>query len=173
MKYQCTILNSEKEFIDHEKGIYESFHGRNPDHWVNYLYENIDNCRFKSQIPYKDQIVYSVKEGEMMLAAGAVNTNTNRKMQLEEIGFSLTDEMKKVKCCEALLLWNKKSEYNPFKLLMDLREFIKVDLCKRGYKICYGACEDNRIKLFSTFSFKTLKKIQVNGKNRYLISLEI
>ena len=103
--YQFCILKTEEEFIEHEKEMFNSFSKINPDYWICRNYKHIDNCRFQSEIPYMDQLIFAIKLDNKIVAAVAVNLNQNNLMQFQKVGFLINPDDKNKKICEVLTFY--------------------------------------------------------------------
>jgi hypothetical protein len=167
------ILKTEEDLLEYEKAVFENFTKRNPNYWITKNYKKIESNRLQSRIPYEDQIVYGVKSGNKLIAGGSINKNITRKMQLEDVGFILSNENKKDNICEALLLFIYESiEYNVFTVALGLRNYLINDLYNRGYKCVYGVCSENKKLFYTKFRFYVIEEKILNNEKKYLIKID-
>ena len=69
ISYEKLNVEIENEVIEYEKALYNAFMDRNPNNWLVNNYELIDNCRFRSKIPYKIKVFILLEKMIKLLLA--------------------------------------------------------------------------------------------------------
>ena len=171
MKYQLSILaNEEKEIIEHEKITFQIFSQKNPDYWICKNYQEIDNSRYRSNIAYKDQIIYVAKENNKIVAAIAINVNSKNIMQFEQVGFSINQNERKKKICEVLILYGLDSLQNDFlKVFMSMGDFLGSDLRKKGFQALYATAIKKYKTFYTLFGSEVIQKNILDNQKKYLL----
>ncbi len=164
-----------EDYIEFEKGIFDSFSKRNPSNWITRNYEFIDGCRYKPKIDYKDQRVYLVKENTKLIAGFSVNLNLNQRTQLEDIGFELESSERVESSCEALILFTlRNTNISPFEVMLTSREYIVDDMKKIGIKKIWGTCSHNLLNFYTKFGFELVEeKINYENEKKYLLIFNV
>ncbi|OHD15649.1 MAG: hypothetical protein A2Y34_04130 [Spirochaetes bacterium GWC1_27_15] len=174
-KITAEVCKTEEQYIEFEKGLYREFTTRNPNYWVTLNYKNIDNSRLQSPISYEHQLVIILRNENGNVIAG-VNANLTYKerMQLEEVGFYLDENIKNSPyVSEALSLYIEKTNINPFVVGGLIRNSCFSELKKMGYKYYYGTCSEDKLILYKTFKFKVIEEKIINGLKKFLIMKEL
>lgn len=167
-------LTNDADLIAYEQGLYEAFSSRNPDNWLTQNYLTIDGCRFRSRIPYRDQVVYAARDGGRIVAAGAVNFNVTDTLQLEEIGFFIDKEA--VPACEGLLLFTDGKSLPGERFLevaSGLFRFIESDLIGRGMVRVYGTCSRPLRAMYTLLGFQVIDRLKKDGETKLLLAYDL
>ncbi len=156
----------------YERGLYKAFVERNPDNWLTTHYRVVDECRFQSPIPYRDQTVYAAVEDGRIAAAGAINFNTHNVLQLEMIGFEIDKVSAPV--CEGLLLFSDGSLPGErfLSVASTLFEFIETDLIRRGMSRVYGTCSRGLKAMYTLLGFEVVDRLKLDGELKLLLMYE-
>lgn len=169
------LAETNQEFIDFEKGTYNAFSERNPDNWLCHHYHLIDNCRYQSKISYNNQRVYIAVEDSKIIAGASLNYNTNIKLQLEEIGFTVPKEIISEKFCEGLLFFTlRNTEISPFKTGIELRNYMMNDIKKMNIKTILGTCSEDKRFFYTKFGYMVIDEIiNIDKEKKYLLRMDI
>lgn len=166
------ILTDEKDIIEQEKKLFDTYMKKNQSGWVVNNYIKIDNCRLRAKIPYNDQTVYAVKKNDDIIAGGALNFNIS-KFMLKEMGFEIDKNIENA--CEGINLYatdDIKGD-DVFKVFSEFINFIINDLKKRKIYTVYGTCERHMKAMYSLLGFQILDKKIVQGIKQYFMIYKI
>ncbi|OHD15291.1 MAG: hypothetical protein A2086_00825 [Spirochaetes bacterium GWD1_27_9] len=167
--YEFCILTDEEDIIEYEKEMFTAFNKINPNYWICKHYKIIDNCRFQSEIPYKDQLIFAVKKNNRLIAAAAVNINQNNLMQFEKVGFSKPLESKNKKICEVLSLYKTdKLTGDFFYIFIDLLGFLGNELKNRNFDCLYSTSIERFKPLYTSFGSKVIDEKILDEEKKYL-----
>lgn len=166
-KIEYSQLLSENEFIEHEKGLYESFYIKEPNSWVSKNYMLIDNCRLKSDIPYSDQVIFAVKNDGKIISAIALNQNTNSPLQLEKMGFKIDESIRKMGFCEGLSFYIiQDMAADIFGILSDFLNTALSNDKRPDIKYIYGTCGKKLLNMYTyLFGFEMVDKMVMPETN--------
>ena len=171
---QYRILKSAAEIIEYEQLLYKEFSQNNLRSWVNRHYLKIDGSRYRSPIPYSEQSIYGVYEDSKLISAIAINFNTEREMQLEEVGFNLNRNAIDCHYCEALSFFcDRHKHHHSFEVLRNLRIFLSNDLKAKNISFVLSTCSRSVIHLYERFGWSIVTKKIIDRRIKYLIQLEI
>ena len=169
--YKKIDINNEEEVVEFEKTLYKEFMERNPDSWVSKNYIRIDDCRFRIPMNYKDLGIYVAKNNNKIIMGIALNFNMKTTLLLEKKGFKNIN--KDDETAEGLLFFSVQSELyglNFFEivehlLIMAKENFIKEKIIKK----IFAVCTKEFLNMYQLMNFKPIKKIKIDGKEKYLL----
>ena len=172
--YKFCILKDNNEIIEYEKGLYKAYTKLTQSDWRKDNYKIIDGCRYKCNIPYSEQLIYAIKQNNKIMMALSVKViNTNDKMIIEKLGFSIDLEDKMKKICEGLDFYSFiRLGLACFVLYTKFFNFFINDLKEKGFKVFYGTCEEKLKLFYKEIGFKFIDNIYLNGKKEYLLKID-
>ena len=167
------ILTDEKDIIEYEKKLYESFTKKDPDGWVVNNYELIDGCRLRSKtIPIENQVFCVAKKESTIIAGMSGNLKCEGKLQLEEMGFKIKRD--EGKFCEGLTLYNANEMSDKLIYIFDkLMNIITENLKRMKIYTIYATCSDLLVNMYNLFGFEMIDIKNVSGIKKYLMKYNI
>jgi hypothetical protein len=172
--FTIKLLNKSNlvEIENFERALFNAFE-TNLDPSLRAIWDiNHSERKIKIGIPYSDIEIMTVKIGDTIMAASAINFNMNAGLQLEHFGFKINK--KEIDICEALFIFN--SYKDPKNLLQLHNAFMKElfeYLVSRKITRLFSTCSQKRIRGYRFLGFKDIDMKLFNGQKKYLLCIEV
>lgn len=166
---QVKKIDSVQELCAFEEALFKAFNTKNPNNWLCNNYLLIDGCKYRSTIPYEDQIIYGIIDKNVVEAAIALNHNTSQNTQIEALGFQLDHEILNLyKWGEILNLF---SNLNRFSQIMELIRKCKEIANDYRFDFILTTSSQNMLPMYKRFGCEIIEEQMINGEMKYLLLL--
>jgi hypothetical protein len=169
----CCIISTDEEILDYENCLYEAFvvRGKNFNFWVKSRYIKSGEKRIKPNIPYKDLLIFAIKNDNKIIAARVFNMNMEHT-QIRMTGFKII--LNKECSCEAIHLFCLEDRSIESAIIIKkLNRFIKNYLYDIGIKKIYGVCIGKHIKMYKALGMRIIDKKISNIICGYVLEQDI
>jgi hypothetical protein len=163
------ILESEEEYILHEKSLYRNFYRNYPAYSLKF-FTIVDKNRLRPNIPYNAQKIFALKHAGMLNCVASFTINPEVTFEVEDMGFSIP---KSTSVCEGLHFYSRFAETMNLEAYKKLFTFALSYLLNSNFKTMYSSCSEKLIRFYTAVGFDIVDKIVFEGEVEYLTKFDI
>lgn len=152
---------------DYERRFYQSFIKLEKQSLIRKLWNFDDEQqRLKAKIPYQEQIVFNLNDGDGVF--GAIGLNMGKKLfQFSDYGFQLPSTSTDIcRACEVLTMFSVKHRVNQERWLGICKEVFRY-----GFTDIFATTAPRPLPLYQRLGFQVIDKAVIDGEARYFIRM--
>jgi hypothetical protein len=163
-------LKSKQDINAHELLLYDAFVNRAKHGWIYHHYKHFNN-RMRAPFPYKDQLIYGIKDNNRLWASVAINLNTRNPMQLELMGFTrdLIDTSYRFAEVLSLCATGEKVPLNALDIIKGFNAYLIEKFKEHTLQDIYGVTLKKKNRFYRRMGFKTIDEIKKTYGSVFLL----